>query len=660
MKSSPIGVHSTGHSENRGNWRKLVIGAVVALLSFTLAYWETTSPDLSETDAQNTTQTVVLDSATVSNDLGAIQPGHRLPTLDEQQSQTVNLPHLVEHTRNPLRLYKLPFEITRNSPNDVFGLCILRSNRLEGIWLDGKPLLVQPWTTYGQSFRPNPVFQSLPADIAAGQHVLQVVTRSNPNTPNGLSKIQLGDAQTTQRVCTIKDEKVRLREIGSFYLMCFICVIAFTGAFIVRDRFTLYFGLIAGSWILNRLLLNNDQFDMANPFWAALYYLSRPLIAIPLSLYCLDSSNRLNQKTLQWLVAFFTLGYSTFFLTPQAHWNLWMLVFGFISLLLVLITASLMLAKNMKEPGLAITALSAALVFGALANITDILRAFGLVDWAQASLTHWSVPAMCAGLGIMLIENMVKHAGLEKAMSKKLQLDIERQRLLLESQFRMSKVKNEKIAVFEERKRIMREMHDGLGSQLVSASALVRNPRFNSTDVAELIDNAIQELRIFLDVLSTSSEDPLKNSGKSLNVLLAKFRHHIEPVLRSKGISLEWDVDEMPDGLLANDRDRINLLRMVQEALVNAIKHANASKVTLRAQVQSPRVVIEIRDDGKGMQSAEAQDNARQGYGLINMKKRSDLIGAEFSIMSGTHGTRILITLILPEPPSEAAVRAVT
>jgi signal transduction histidine kinase len=622
-------------------WQKLIIGGLLAVIGFALALWEVWTPDTHPAAGAG----VVLDRALVS--------GSNLPLLaraaheeaENGPGTVVELPHRVGADGPRYLRYELAFTVAPDRAAEAWGICILRSSTLAGISLDGAPLRLKPGASLGQHFRVNPIFQSLPGPLAAGQHRLEIFTQNHPSTPSGLARIRLGPEQVIHQDCQAIEQQVRQREAGSFYLMSFIGALTLSAALVLRNRSTLYIGLIAATWLVSRYLLNSEHLVSQHPFWTWLLYLLRPLVVLPVALYCLDASERLNVRNLKRLMAFFAAGYLAFLFTPMDHWNDWLLLFGLACIVLLLGVSALMVRHTMRQPGYAATGLAAALGYGLLANATELMRGAGLLDWAQPSVTHWTIPALCVGLGVQLLENMYKHVQLEQAMSRQLRHEVEQQRLVLESEFRKAKVKNERIAVFEERKRIMREMHDGLGSQLVSASALLRHPQPDMGAVSDLLDSAIQEMRIFLDVLSTPHDGAPGQPGRSLNVLLAKLRHHIEPLLRSRNIDLQWDVDELPDELLPSDRARINLLRLLQEAVLNAVKHAQASTLAIRSTTHGHRFVIEVRDNGVGMVSRPTPGAARQGYGLAHMRKRASLIGAELAIEDAAPGTSVCIAL---------------
>jgi len=145
----------------------------------------------------------------------------------------------------------------------------------------------------------------------------------------------------------------------------------------------------------------------------------------------------------------------------------------------------------------------------------------------------------------------------------------------------------------QERTRIMRELHDGLGSHLVAASALLSCARPTHQAAADLVERCLQELRGTIDSLTPDVHDVAE--------LLGTFRDRIEPVLEAQGIELDWQVEPLPATEALHAGERLHVLRIVQEAFANILKHSGATQVTLRAHAVPPGLsVIDIRDNGSG------------------------------------------------------------
>ena len=189
-----------------------------------------------------------------------------------------------------------------------------------------------------------------------------------------------------------------------------------------------------------------------------------------------------------------------------------------------------------------------------------------------------------------------------------------------------------------ERSRIMRDMHDGIGVYLTSMLRHLENDNIDKKQLSEAAHNALNDLRLMIDSLGSASSD--------LPAMLGMFRTRINVALNACNIELEWHVEELPTIKDFGPERALNLLRILQEAFTNALKHSNANRISLCAYSELDAnslslIKIKIDDNGDGFSS-----NSIGGNGLKNMKYRAKKIKAELSIKSNNKGT--CITIILP------------
>lgn len=189
-----------------------------------------------------------------------------------------------------------------------------------------------------------------------------------------------------------------------------------------------------------------------------------------------------------------------------------------------------------------------------------------------------------------------------------------------------------------ERSRIMQDMHDGLGSQLVSSLVMARAGELNSQQTYELLRSCIDDLRLAIDT-SYGSED-------SLLVALGNLRFRMQPRLKAAGIALHWDTQALSQPLPLHPKDQLPVLRIVQESLTNALKHASAKTITLKASLDDTGLDIRIEDDGRGFDVDAAKDQAA-GKGLNSLEKRARVLGGQLQISSSERGSVIWLRVPL-------------
>jgi signal transduction histidine kinase len=212
-------------------------------------------------------------------------------------------------------------------------------------------------------------------------------------------------------------------------------------------------------------------------------------------------------------------------------------------------------------------------------------------------------------------------------------------------------------ALARERTRLMRDLHDGLGGQLVSIVAL--SERGNaSAGIGDAARAALKDLRLVIDSMD--------DIGGDLMLTLGSWRERAMAQLRPHDIALEWRA-VTPQGLPVHPELRpwhvIQIVRLLDEALTNAVKHANARRVTVRIETLvghdgRDRGRITVEDDGRGFDVPPADGSAagtKAARGLRNMRSRAARCGAELVLDSCAQGTRVRLTLPHRFPDSEAA-----
>jgi signal transduction histidine kinase len=206
----------------------------------------------------------------------------------------------------------------------------------------------------------------------------------------------------------------------------------------------------------------------------------------------------------------------------------------------------------------------------------------------------------------------------------------------------------EQIAIGEERARIAREIHDGVGHSLTSVilqlelcqRLLRRDPDAAEALVVEqkgLLRHAMDEAREMVFHLRPLE---LEASG-----FAACVRRHVQQLSRRAGLSVELSLPEA--ALPLSPAAELALARVIQEALTNAARHAAARKITVEVRTDRQQVVCLIEDDGQGFDPTAAPAiNARGGFGLKGMRERTATLNGHLEIDSAPgRGTRIRVAL---------------
>lgn len=208
-----------------------------------------------------------------------------------------------------------------------------------------------------------------------------------------------------------------------------------------------------------------------------------------------------------------------------------------------------------------------------------------------------------------------------------------REAALLASHERLREIEQREL-LLHERQRLTEDMHDGLGSSLIGALRMVERGRLDETELKQLLQGCIDDLKLTIDSMEPVETDLL--------LLLGTLRFRLEPRLESSGIKLHWNVRDVPPVFWLDHRYALHILRVMQEAFTNIIKHAEATEATVSTGVAAGNIVISVSDNGKGFDTAAP----RAGRGLANQTRRASAMRARLTVESGPGGTKL--TLLLP------------
>lgn len=199
----------------------------------------------------------------------------------------------------------------------------------------------------------------------------------------------------------------------------------------------------------------------------------------------------------------------------------------------------------------------------------------------------------------------------------------------------------------QERQRLMQDMHDGLGSSLVSALRVVEDGQLHEAQVAEVLRSCIDDLKLAIDSMEPVEADLL--------LLLATLRFRLGSRLRCSSIRLIWNISDVPALPWLDPRNARHILRILQEAFANILKHARASEIVVGTSASQGWVEVSVADNGKDFSVQQALQGG--GKGLVNQRRRAEAIGAEVRLASSPQGS--VLTLRLPEKaPAVNAIHA--
>lgn len=203
----------------------------------------------------------------------------------------------------------------------------------------------------------------------------------------------------------------------------------------------------------------------------------------------------------------------------------------------------------------------------------------------------------------------------------------------------------------EERRRIARELHDDTAQSL--SALLLRLQMARRTADPEKHEEMLKEMHGEILRASESVRRILRGlrppALEEVGVVAA-IRAHLRSALADTGLEVELDAAPVED-VLSGDA-KLALYRIVQEAISNVLRHAEADRVSIHIATADGKVVATVADDGRGFDVAKAAGG--RGLGILGMQERALLLGGRVSVKSERDdGTRVRIELPTEEAETE-------
>jgi len=177
-------------------------------------------------------------------------------------------------------------------------------------------------------------------------------------------------------------------------------------------------------------------------------------------------------------------------------------------------------------------------------------------------------------------------------------------------------------AVLEDRRRMARDLHDGLAQELAYISRNLDGSGKNGEDAMQRVHLAVERAQLELRSAISALAPP---GGQAVGAALAQAASQTAERFR-----IDLDLDIVPDVRLSPTRAEA-LVRVACEAITNAAKHSGAQRVSLRLERDGSLVRMQVADRGRGFDTSVPGG----GFGLVSMRERVRSVGGELHIRSG-------------------------
>lgn len=265
--------------------------------------------------------------------------------------------------------------------------------------------------------------------------------------------------------------------------------------------------------------------------------------------------------------------------------------------------------------------------------LRDILLGLGFIARDVIAVTPYIRPFFLISVLAVLMRRLVTSLdGLDRA-NENLTRRLEEQEAQLAALHRTEQIEATQLAREQERLRLTYDLHDGISGHLVSIIAMTEGSGADGEPVEQAARRALDDLRLVIYSLDLGDQD--------LPLALANFRERLTPQLQRAGVELDWSTAGLPEVSGVTPSNALSILRILQEALTNALKHGPARMIAVRgAPAEDRMAAISIDNDGCPFEERQ------HGLGLANMRRRAMELNGEIRIVALDAGTRL--TLLLP------------
>jgi len=565
--------------------------------------------------------------------------------------QRVSLPYHWDRQHPGLAgeaMFELPFNL-QAVPSELYALYLPRLGNAYEVWLNG--VLIQHNGDLkqgnGPDFAKAPRLIEISPGLLSTRNLLRIHIRTDVGRRGGLAPLSLGpvDEVSTQY---LYDYHWRITgslvmAIGSLLIGLVVLGLWATqldmsaSGHARRDPLYLYAALAQLSWTLNVSDAFIESPILAWPWWGVVSIFATAMWSSNIALFCVEVAGWRTWPAVIWLRRWlWMLLLASVAAAVAALWyghpQVLTLLYAMLGLTF-LVFAGVFIWKAARGSPLAHRLVAFAALLNTGVGLRDVYsfrisQTYGGNTWLRYS-------SMLFGLTLFYIVITRFRAVSRQAhdLSVNLALRVaQKEQELVQAYQRMELLAREQERTGE-RTRILRDMHDGVGSHISTAIRQLESGRASSGEVLHTLRDSLDQLKLSIDAMNLPAGD--------ITSLLANLRYRLEPRMKASDIALCWDVDLLEPLARLDDKAMRHLQFMVFEALSNAMQHAQAR--TLRIELHGTSkggAQLLVVDDGCGFEPEQVKRR-----GLSSLRERAKAIDARLQITSAPGQTVVEIML---------------
>lgn len=538
------------------------------------------------------------------------------------------------------------YRLTWQEPEQVreTGLLLHYLNMAGEVSLNGTPIsrddsLVEPLTRAWNTPR---YWLLAPPLLRPGTNTLLVRVSGLFAYQAGLGPVSLGTPAAMQ--AEFEQERLVRRDLQVLGLAVSAAASAFFAAlWLLRRRETAYgwFALMSVLWLLfgyNQIATSPWPFA-SNHSWQALNISTLLVFGVSYVIFALRFCGRRMPRLEGAALLIAVVGVLDLWLAPHAdliaHRAIWTLVGGF-TVIAVNGTSIVHALRHRNSP---MRSLAPFMAVSALTDAHDLLVFTQVID-SNTYYTTMSSYILLLGMALTLAAQFVKSLKRIENFNTELIEEVNAAKADLAATLAQQHALELTHARIGERVNLVSDLHDGLGGMLVgSIATLERTPEnLSAPELLAMLKRLRDDLRLIID--ATGRDD----GARVLGELLAPLRHRSAQLLDANGIDCRWQVSGI-DTLELPPSQSLDLMRFLQEALTNVLKHSASRRVDVTVARAGAELRLSVRDDGRGF-AVEGTGEAG-GAGLRSLRTRARRLGAELQLQSRPGETQVALRMPL-------------
>ena len=557
-------------------------------------------------------------------------------------------------------VFEIPFALP-NAGKTAQGLYLPRIGSAYEVWLNDT--LIQhngDMQTYnGADYAKSPRYVAMPTELLRNDNMLRVHIRADLGRRAGLAAPIVGPEPQVyaQYLRNFRSQTTGALAVLILSLLVGLMALALWATQVDtavqgrrrRDPLYLMAGIAELCWSVSVANFIIEEPPLAWPWWGMVATFSTAAWGCSMALFCVEVAGWRRATPVTWLrrwlaglllgcglavVAGLVYGYA-------AVLTLWFVAFG----LTFTVFVAYFLWKARGGAPLPHKIVALAVLLNTMVGLHDLYVLRFSAGYADNTYLRYSSVLFGLVLLVIVIMRFRRASGLAHdllanmaarvaAKEQELAQSYQRLELLAREQERSS-----------ERARILRDMHDGVGSHISSAIRQLESGRSTPEQVLHTLRDSLDQLKLSIDTMHLPTGD--------ITALLANLRYRLEPRFKALDMELQWDVDLLAPVSRLDDKAMRHLQYMVFEAISNVLQHAHATvlRIELRAPVGSeagaePRsesgtpVRLRVMDNGQGFDPERVKL-----VGLRSLRERAAIIGAKLHIASVPGHTTVDIVL---------------